>query len=89
MLTLKDCLELSELSEEEVLVIAEHEHIPEIVAAELGCELLHSDDGVTQIKAYMLDCVEHARRAGDLGRADALYAIYRRFDASHPTPKAN
>jgi len=89
MLTLKDCLELSELSEDEVHLIAEHEHIPEIVACELGNDLLHSADGVTTIKAYILDCVEHARRAGDLGRADALHAIYRRFDASHPTPKAN
>ncbi len=89
MLTLKDCLELSELSQDEVNVIAEHEHIPEIVACELGSELLHSNDGVSQIKAYMLDCVEHARRAGDLARAESLYTIYRRFDASHPTPKAN
>ena len=89
MLTLKDCLELSELSEDEVHLIAEHEHIPEIVACELGSELLHSDEGVTRIKSYMLDCVETARRAGDPVRAEALYAIYRRFDDSHPTPKAN
>jgi hypothetical protein len=85
MLTLRDCLELSELSEDEVHLIAEHEHIPEIVAAELGNELLHSADGVTTIKAYILDCVEHARRTGEFARADALYAIYRRFDAAHPT----
>ena len=69
-----------------VLVIAEHEHIPEIVAAELGNELLHSDDGVSMLKAYMLDCIEHARRIGDLNRADALYSIYRGFEATHPTP---
>ena len=36
MLTLTDCLELSELSEEEILAIAEHEHVPEIVDAEPG-----------------------------------------------------
>lgn len=89
MLTLKDCVELSELSEDEVHLIAEHEHIPEIVAAELGNELLHSADGVTTIKAYLRDCVEHARRSGDPARAEALHAIYCRFDASHPTPKAN
>ncbi len=86
MLTLRDCLALSDLNEDEVQLIAEHEHIPEIVAAELGNELLHSADGVTTIKAYILDCVEHARRAGDFDRADALYAVYRRFDAAHPTP---
>jgi hypothetical protein len=35
-----DCLELCELSEEEVRAIAEHEHIPEVVALELGDYLI-------------------------------------------------
>jgi len=33
MLTLQDCIELSELTEEEILAIAEHEHIPEMVTS--------------------------------------------------------
>ena len=32
MLTLEDCIGLSELDEEEILAIAEHEHIPEMAA---------------------------------------------------------
>jgi hypothetical protein len=84
MLSLRDCIDLSELTDEEVQVVAEHEHIPEIVAAELGSELLHSADGVSMLKAYMLDCLEHARRTGNFDRADSLYALYRRFDALHP-----
>ena len=32
MLTFDDCLGLCELSEEEIRAIAEHEHLPEIVA---------------------------------------------------------
>jgi hypothetical protein len=84
MLSLRDCFAFSELTDEEVQVIAEHEHIPEIVAAELGNGLVHSEDGVLMIKAYMLDCIEHARRNGHFDRADALYAVYRRFDAAHP-----
>ena len=84
MLSLRDCFAFSELTDEEVQVIAEHEHIPEIVAAELGNGLVHTDEGVLMIKAYMLDCIEHARRTGHFDRADALYAVYRRFDAAHP-----
>jgi len=84
MLSLRDCFAFSELTDEEVQVIAEHEHIPEIVAAELGNDLVHSEDGVLMIKAYMLDCIEHARRHGHFDRADSLYAVYRRFDAAHP-----
>jgi hypothetical protein len=33
MITLEDCVALCGLTEEEVLVIAEHEHMPEIAAA--------------------------------------------------------
>ncbi len=39
MLRLEDCLALCDLSEDEVLAIAEHEHIPEMAAAELGNSL--------------------------------------------------
>ena len=38
MLTFEDCLSLSELTEEEILAIAEHEHIPELAALELGSD---------------------------------------------------
>jgi hypothetical protein len=36
MITIDDCIGLSGLTEDEVDAIAEHEHLPEIVAAELG-----------------------------------------------------
>lgn len=42
MLSLEDCLGLCDLSEDEVLAIAEHERIPEIAAVELGNYLLHT-----------------------------------------------
>ena len=35
MISLQDCIDLCGLTEEQVLAIAEHEHIPEIVAASL------------------------------------------------------
>ena len=36
MLTYEDCVSLSGLTREEIEAIAEHEHIPAIVAAELA-----------------------------------------------------
>jgi hypothetical protein len=36
MITLGDCVALCGLTEEEVLAIAEHEHVPEIAAAALA-----------------------------------------------------
>lgn len=46
MLTFEDCIALSELTDEEIAAIAEHEHPPVIVAAELGNYLIHGADGV-------------------------------------------
>lgn len=45
MLSLEDCLALCELSEDDVLAIAHHERIPEIVAAELGHHLARTPQG--------------------------------------------
>jgi hypothetical protein len=36
MITLEDCIGLCGLTEEEVLAIAEHEHLPEIAATALA-----------------------------------------------------
>ena len=40
IVTVQECVDMSELSNEAIRAIAEHEHIPEVVAAELGQELL-------------------------------------------------
>ena len=42
MLTLVDCLDLCDLGREEIEAIAEHEHLPEVIAAELGNYLVHT-----------------------------------------------
>ena len=36
MITIEDCIAMCGLTQDEVLAIAEHEHIPEIAAAALG-----------------------------------------------------
>ena len=40
MLSYQDCVELSDLTEEEIEAIAEHEHLPEIAALEMGSYLV-------------------------------------------------
>lgn len=52
-LTFEDCIGLCDLSEQEVLAIAEHEHIPAIAAIELGDYLAHTPAGEQQIKAMI------------------------------------
>ena len=60
MLTMEECIALSELTEEEIAAIAEHEHVPEIVALELGNYLVHTASGQRRIKAMIADDIRHA-----------------------------
>lgn len=84
MLTLQDCIALCDLTEEEVDAIAEHEHLPEIVAAEFGNYLLQGPDGVPRIKRVILDDIAAARARRDDKHALVLKLVLRHFVATHP-----
>lgn len=84
MLTLEDCIALSELSEDEIAAIAEHEHLPAIVAAELGSYLVHDAQGCPAIRRMILDDIEAARNRGDRVHALALKLVLKRFVETHP-----
>ena len=83
MLTLEDCIEMSDLSEEEILAIAEHENIPEMVAVELGSYLVHLPSGEKRIKRMILDDIEHASAAGNTGHAALLRSVLKHFVECH------
>ena len=61
MLTLQDCIALSELTDEEIDAIAEDKHLPTIIAAELGSYLIHTASGERRIKAIIRDDIAHAQ----------------------------
>lgn len=84
MLSLQDCLALCELSEEEVLAIAHHEHLPEIAAAELGNYLVHTPGGEMRIKSIIRDDIAEACACGDRERELALKLMLRNFVQQHP-----
>jgi hypothetical protein len=84
MLTLEDCLGLCELTEQEVLAIAHHEHIPEIVAVELGSYLVRTPEGELRIKAIIRGDIAEARTRGDRACELALKALLRNFVLQHP-----
>ena len=58
MLSWVDCLSLCDLTADEVRAIAEHEHIPDIAAMELGNWLIVTPDGRKMIKRMILDDLE-------------------------------
>jgi hypothetical protein len=84
MLSLDDCLALCDLTEDEVLAIAQHEHIPEIAAAELGNYLVHSPGGEMCIKSIIRDDLAEARARGDRARELTLLLVLHNFIMQHP-----
>ncbi len=84
MITIEDCIAMCGLTEDEVLAIAEHEHIPEIAAAALGQYLLTQDDGTEKIGAMLRDDIRLAIRRNDRAHARQLFMALRHFLSSHP-----
>ena len=84
MLTLEDCIGLSGLTEEEILAIAQHEHIPQMAATELGNYLCHSPEGELCIKAMIRDDIAHAAACANRDRELALKLVLRTFVLQHP-----
>jgi hypothetical protein len=84
MLSFEDCLGLCDLTEEEVLAIAEHEHIPEMAAVQLGNYLVHTPEGEMRIKAIIRDDIANAQRCGDRTHELALKLVLRNFVLAHP-----
>jgi hypothetical protein len=84
MLTLEDCIAYCNLTKEEIDAIAEHEHLPEIIALELGNYLVHSEQGVPMIRRMILDDIAVAERHGKELRALQLKAVLRHFIQTHP-----
>ena len=83
MLTLQDCIELSDLTEEEILAISEHEHIPEMVAVELGSYLVHTPSGEKKIKRMILDDIAHAKETGNLKHVAVLKGVLKHYVENH------
>ena len=84
MLTLQDCLEYCELDLDEIEVIAVHEHLTPIVAAELGDLLLQSTAGIVLLRRFILEEFTWAEGHGRHRRAAQLERMLVRFAAKHP-----
>ena len=84
MLCYQDCVELSDLTEEEIEAIAQHEHLPEMAALELGSYLVHTAEGIPMIKRIIVDDIEEARRRGHDQKALQLKLVLKHFVDTHP-----
>ena len=83
MISLEDCIALCGLTKEEVLAIAEHEHVPDIVAAAMAPYLLKEPHGPEQIRD-MRDDIYDALSRGDKEHTSELLMVLRHFLDTHP-----
>lgn len=84
MITLEDCLALCGLTEEEVLAIAEHEHIPEIAATELAEYLLMKERGPERICRMIVDDIRYAQSLNDTEHVRTLLHVLHHFLRKYP-----
>jgi hypothetical protein len=84
MLTLKDCIDLCGLTKEEIDAIAEHEHLPEIVAVELAAYIVQTPGGAPMIRRMILDDIAAAEARGDHAHARHLRSCLCHFARNHP-----
>lgn len=84
MITLEDCIGLCGLTEEEVLAIAEHEHLPEIAATALAQYLLSQEHGAEQVRNMIVDDIRACQRVGNKEHLLVLLHVLHHFLKTHP-----
>jgi aryl-alcohol dehydrogenase-like predicted oxidoreductase len=85
MITLQDCVGLCGLTEEEVLAIAEHEHLPEIAATALAQYLLSQKHGSEEVRDMIVDDIRQTQlTSGSKEKVLMLLHVLHHFLKTHP-----
>lgn len=88
MISLDECIGMSGLQEEEVAVVAEHEHIPLMVAAELAQTLLDTPRGLYRLHEMFRDRLATLAAGRDRAKERQLADVYAQFRIRHPVPRS-
>jgi len=84
MITLEDCIGMCGLTEEEVLAIAEHEHLPEVAATALAQYLLSREHGSEKVRDMIVDDIRQAQWSANKEHVMTLLHVLHRFLLTHP-----
>ena len=84
MISLEDCVALCGLTEEQVLAIAEHEHLPEIASTALAQYLSKQEHGMEKIRDMIVDDIRLAQQRRDKAHILTLLHVLHNFLKSHP-----
>jgi hypothetical protein len=86
MLSLTDCLDFIDLDRDTIDVIAQHQGLPSIVAAELGNQLIADMRGIFAIHQMHRDLLARAAEAEHLEEEKRLRKAYAAFSRKYPMP---
>ncbi|MGI9388098.1 MAG: hypothetical protein ACR2OX_11760 [Methyloligellaceae bacterium] len=84
MISMEDCLALCDLTEEEILAIAEHEHMPEMAAIAYAQYLANHDHGPEKIFRIIVDDIRASQSRNDRQHVQDLLHVLHHFIRSHP-----
>jgi hypothetical protein len=84
MISLQDCIAICGLDESEVRAIAEHEHVPEMVAAAMAQYMMRQAHGPETVLKYIVDDVRAANERGDQQHVRELLMCMKHFLHEHP-----
>lgn len=84
MITLEDCVAFCGLTEEEVLAIAEHEHMPEIAAAAFAEYLMHHEHGPEDVRDMIVDDIRASQARNAKEHVLTLLHVLHHFLRTHP-----
>ena len=83
MLTIRDCIDLCQLTEGEVAAIAGHEHAADAIALEMGNYLCINADGEHRLSCMIIKDIEKARVHDNLAHAAKLRLVLQHFLERH------
>ena len=84
MLSLRDCLDMAEVTESEIAAIARHEHIPPIVALELGHHLLRLPGGANKLRQFIVDNIAGAQTRRSCAECERFSRTLAQYLQDHP-----
>jgi len=82
-LSIQDCIDMSDLTEDEIRAIAEHENLSQILAIELGSYLVHTPAGEKRIKRMIQDDIKQAQAKKDVKHTALLKSVLKHYLEHH------
>jgi hypothetical protein len=84
MLSIQDCLDYCDLDDEEVALVAHHEHLPYPSAVQLACCMVQTAEGTRALRCILEECVSEASAGHQRQAAATARHALKHFAASHP-----